>query len=247
MKFRFFPVWLAFGAILFAQSPSANQPVAETAPSAASSAQVNALLERVEKNAQDMQSNLSAMRIDRWKTDSSTKRNTEGDVDSLQRNLKDALPEIISQLRNAPDSLPATFKLYRNLDALYDVFSSVTESAGAFGSKDDYQALATDLDELEKSRRSLAERMDTLSTSKESEITALHVQLHDAQAALAAVPPPPKKVVDDDQPAPAPKPVKKKTKVPKPPSATPSQAQSQSTGSQSGSETTQQQNQPQSH
>jgi hypothetical protein len=247
MKVRVFLLGPALAAMSLAQSAPANQPVAETAPAAASSAQVNGLLERVNKTAQSMQANLSAMRIDRWKTDTNTKRSTEGDVDSLQRNLKDALPEIMSQLRNAPDSLPATFKLYRNLDALYDVFSSVTESAGAFGSRDDYQALANDLDDLEKTRRALAERMDALSTSKESEITALHVQLHDAQAKLAEAPPPPKKVVDDNEAPPAPKPVKKKPKVPKPPSATPSQTQTQSqtTDSQTGSQPNPQQ--PQSH
>jgi hypothetical protein len=243
MKFSSIFLGPALAAFSLAQSTPANQPVAETAPSAASSAQVNALLERVDKTAQNMQANLSAMRVDRWKTDAGTKRSTEGDVDSLQRNLKDALPEIMTQLRDAPDSLPATFKLYRNLDALYDVFSSVTESAGAFGSKDDYQSLANDLDELEKARRSFAERMDTLSTSKEGEITALHVQLHDAQAKLAAAPPPEKKVVDDNGPAPAAKPVKKKPKVPKPPSA--SQPQTQSTNSQTDSQPAQPQ--PQSH
>ncbi|HEX8815274.1 MAG TPA: hypothetical protein VF753_07225 [Terriglobales bacterium] len=243
MKFSLLFLWAAMAAASFAQS-APSQPVAQTAPSAASSAQVNALLQQVEETAQSMQSNLSAMRVDRWKTDAGTRRSTQEDVDSLQRNLKDALPEITGQLRNAPESLPATFKLYRNLDALYDVFSSVTESAGAFGSKDDYQALANDLSDLEKNRRSLAERMDTLSTSKESEITALHVQLHDAQAALAAVPPPPKKIVDDDQPVPAPKPVKKKPKVPKPPSSTPTQTQSQPANSQAGSQSTQSQTQP---
>jgi hypothetical protein len=245
MKFSGIFLWPVLAAISFAQSAPASQPVAETAPSAASSAQVNALIERVNKNAQDMQANLSVMRVDRWKTDNGTKRSTQADVDSLERNLKDALPEIVAQLRNSPDSLPVTFKLYRNLDALYDVFSSVAESAGAFGSKDDYQALATDLDELEKTRRSFAERMDTLSTSKESEITALHVQLHDAQAKLAEAPPPPKKIVDDDQPPPAPKPVKKKPKVPKPPPAQPP-TQSQPTNSQTSSQQNQQQP-PQSH
>ena len=46
-----------------------------------------------------------------------------------------ALPEIIGQLRNAPEAMPITFKLYRNLDALYDVLGGVVEGAGAFGSK----------------------------------------------------------------------------------------------------------------
>jgi len=221
MKSCVFLLWCVVAAAAMAQSAPPSQPAAVPALPA-SAGQVNALLEQVEKTAQDMQADLSRLRVERWKTDANTRRSTLGDVQSVQRNLRDALPEIIGQLRSAPESMPATFKLYRNLDALYDVFSSVAESAGAFGSKDEYQSLATDLDQVEKNRRSLAERMDTLSNSKEGEITALRVQLHDAQAALAAVPPPPKKVVDDSQPPPKP-PVKKKPKVSKPPTATSSQ------------------------
>ena len=43
------------------------------------------------------------------------------DRESIQRNLQSALPEMISQLSNSPENLAASFKLYRNLDALYYV------------------------------------------------------------------------------------------------------------------------------
>ena len=86
-----------------------------------------------------------------------------------QRNLQMALPEIIAQLRAAPENVAATFRLYHNLDALYDVFGPVAESAGAFGSKEEFQTLQNDLSALERSRRALAERMDTLATAKEGE------------------------------------------------------------------------------
>ena len=202
-------------AATVAQTAPPSQQAAEGTQNA-SARQVNSLLEQVQKTAQDMQGDLSALRIERWKTDANTRRGTLGDVDSVERNLRDALPQIVGQVRNAPDSMPATFKLYRNLDALYDVFSSIAEAAGAFGSRDEYQSLANDLNELEKTRRSCAERIDGLANSEEGEITALRGQLHDAQAALAAVPPPPpKKLVAED--AELPKPVKKKPKVPKPP------------------------------
>lgn len=244
MKFGLFLLTLPV-AMAMAQTPPSPQPVAQTTPSAASSQQVNGLLSQVEKNSQNIQANLSAMRVDKWKTDGNTRRSTQADIESLQRNLHDALPEIMGQLRNAPDSLPATFKLYRNLDALYDVFSSVTESTGAFGPKDDYQALANDLNELERNRKSLAERMDTLSASKEGQIAALQVQLHEAQAAAlaAAAPPAQKKVVDDTAPPPQ-KTAKKKPKVPKPPSANQTQGSSSQTSTQS---TPSQQQQTQSH
>jgi hypothetical protein len=192
-----------------------------------------------------MQADLGHLRIDHWKTDANTRRSTLNDTESLRRNLQDALPEIVGQLRNSPESLPATFKLYRNLDALYDVFSSVAESAGAFGSKDEYESLVADLNQLEANRRSFAERMESLSSSKESENTALRTQLHEAQAALAAVPPPPpKKVVVDDTPPQKP-PVKKKPRVAKPP-ATTAQAPKAQTANPQGTPPAQPQQQPQS-
>jgi hypothetical protein len=135
-------------------------------------------------------------------------------VDSIQRNLQGALPEIITQLRNAPEDLPVTFKLYRNLDALYDVLGSVTEGAGAFGSKDDLQTLSNDLSAFEGSRKQLGERIDNLATSKEAEITRLSTALKTAQAAAAE--PPKKIVVDDNEPPKKPATPKKKSATKKP-------------------------------
>ncbi len=196
------------------QATAPKQPAAASPVPYASVSELNLLLSEAEQASQAMQADLSKLRIERWKTDSGTKRDTEGDVESMQRNLQNALPEIISQLRSAPQSLPATFKLYRNLDALYEVFASVVESAGAFGSRDEYQFLQNDLSQLQRTRRSFADRMDSLSNSKEQEVTSLRTQLHDLQAASATAPTPPKKVVvDDSEPA---KPVKKRTtKIPK--------------------------------
>jgi hypothetical protein len=206
------PLLLAAAAAQVAPSapPTATPPVPY-----ASVSQLNLLLSQLEQVSQAMQVNLAKLRIDKWKTDSNTKRSTQADVESIERNLQMALPEIIGQLRASPENIAATFKLYRNLDALYDVVGPVVESAGAFGSKDEFQSVQNDLSSLERSRRALAERMETLASSKEGELTQLRTQVRDLQAAAAPPPAPPKKVVVDDTEPPK-KPVKKKT-VPKPP------------------------------
>jgi hypothetical protein len=182
--------------------------------------ELNVLLSQLEQSAKGAQDDLTKLRIERWKTDSGTKRQTAGNVESIERNLQQALPQMIAELRNSPESLTSTFKVYRNLDALYDVFGSVVENAGAFGSKDEFQSLQNDMTALERSRRSFAERMETLAGSKETELTHLRTALQHAQAALETQPPK-KIVVDDTQPPP--KPAKKKAPaktVPKPGSAT---------------------------
>ena len=89
------------------------------------------------------------------------------------------------------------------------MFESVAESAGAFGSKDEFQSLENDVSTFERLRRSVAERMETLAGAKEVEVTRLRAALQSAQANTPSAPP--KKIVVDDE-APAKKPVKKKTR-----------------------------------
>jgi len=183
----------------------------------ASVSELNGMLAQLQQTAQSMQSDLGKMRIEKWKTGASTKQQTLANVESIQRNLRSALPEIIAQLNNAPEDLGVSFKLYRNLDALYDVFGSVVESAGAFGSKDEFQSLGNDMSGLESARHAFGERMQKLSANKEDELTHLRAQV---KTLSAAPPPPPKKViVDDTEPPPKPA-VKKKVTKPKPPATT---------------------------
>lgn len=189
-----------------------GQPV-----SYASVTQLNGLLSQIEAASKDTQTDLGKLRIERWKTDGSYKKQALGNVDSIQRNLQGALPEMITQLRNAPEDLPPTFKLYRNLDALYDVLRNVTEDAAAYGSKDDLQSLSNDLSAFEGTRKQLAERIENLSSSKEGELTRLRGQLKTLQAQVEAAPP--KKIVVDDteppkKPAPKKKPAAKSTTAP---------------------------------
>jgi len=238
--------WFGLGLLLvatavLAQSPAAPGAVTDSAQEQASAysaqsgapvsyasvTQLNALLGQLEAASKATQGDLGKLRIERWKTDGASKKQALGNVDSIQRNLQNALPAMIDQLRNAPGDLPATFKLYRNLDALYDVVGSVVESTGAFGSRDDFQALSNDLSSFEGTRRQLAERIENLAASKEQEIVRLRTDLKTAQAAIPAAPPK-ITVVDDNAPAKKPA-VKKKPAAKKPaapstaPAATPPQ------------------------
>jgi hypothetical protein len=199
---------------------SQSSPVSYT-----SMTQLNALLGQLESESKTTQADLAKIRIERWKADGSYKKQSLANVDSIQRNLQGALPEMIAALRGAPEDMPATFKLYRNLDALYDVMGSVVESAGAFGSKDDFQTLSNDLSSFESTRKAFAGRIETLATSKEAEIVRLRTDLKTAQAAIP-VTPPKIKVVDDSPPAK--KPVAKKKAAAKPaaaPTTTPAKTQ----------------------
>jgi hypothetical protein len=204
--------FLTLVAVSWAQAPNAqpSPPVAY-----ASINELNGILGQLKQTTQSMQVDLAKMRIEKWKADNGSKKQTQANVESVNRNLQQGLPEIIAQLNAAPEDLAASFKLYRNLDALYDVFGSIVESAGAFGSKDEFQSLSNDMNGLETARRSFGERMQNLAGSKEAELSRLRGQL---KAMQAAPPPPPKKVIVDDTEPPK-KPTKKKP-APKPSTAT---------------------------
>jgi hypothetical protein len=203
-----------------------NQPAPPV--SYTSISELNQLIANLQQTSQQIQDDLSHLRIDKWKTDSSTKHQSQSDVESIQRNLQNALPGILNDLKNSPESTPLTFKLYRNLDALYDVLSSITESTGAFGNRDEFQTIDKDLGSLEESRRAFADRMDKIATAKEAEIGHLRTELQTARAEI----PPKKVVVDDTAPSPAKKTPKKKP-VPKPQTQNPQNAPPQQTGTQS--------------
>jgi hypothetical protein len=216
---RTYPSIVAMLALLLAINMSSAQITPTSSGTApvpyASVSQLNTMLAQLEQVSATTQADLARVRVEKWKMDGSYKKQAQGNIESIRRNLQSALPEMITQLRNSPEDLGATFKLYRNLDALFGVMGGVTESAGAFGSKDEFQSLSNDMSAFERSRREFAERMETLASSKEAELTQLRTQLKALQA--AAPPPPPKKIiVDDTEPK---KPVKKKPKVPKPPTA----------------------------
>jgi hypothetical protein len=194
--------------LLLAPAMAQNQSAPSPPVSYSSISQLNLLLSQLEQASQQTQLDLAKLRVEKWKTDSDNKRQMQANVESIERNLQSALPEMIGQLRMSPENLTATFRVYRNLTALYDVFAAVAESAGAFGSKDEFQSLENDLTMLERSRRAFADRMETLAGTKEAELIRLRTALQTGQG--GANPQQPKKVVVDDNEPPK-KPAKKKS------------------------------------
>jgi len=187
-------------ATALAQTP-ANGTGASAGPGhaqsvgSASTVSVSADLDRLQSAAAQATLDLGHLRIDKWKTDAESKRQAQANADSVRRNLTSALPGLIDAVRSAPQDLSAEFKLYRNLNALYDVFISLTESAGAFGPKSDYEALTQQLETIDSVRRSLGDAVEHLTSSTQSELTQLRAQVRTYQQAAAASP---KKVVVDD-------------------------------------------------
>lgn len=178
------------------------------------------LLTQLERAALDANGALGRLRIDKWKTSSDQKQQAQANRDSLQKNLAYALPELTSKIRQNPQDLNANFKLYRNLNALYDVLSNVAESAGAFGPKDQYEMLGQPLSSIDQVRHELGDRLDQLTAQNQAELVQLRGQVQAIRHAEVSAPP--KKIVIDDN-APAPKAKAKPRKAAPKPASKPQQ------------------------
>ena len=195
-------VAIALSAPALAQANSPSQPTPST--SLAAPVDVRPLLSRIQQETQGLNLDVGNLRVEKWKADSSAKQQASQNVTSIQRNVTAALPELVSSVNAAPQSLAANFKLYRNLNALYDVVASLAESTGAFGKREEYNSLSPHVSALDDLRRSYADSLQQMAANADNSIVAGQ---RAQAAAAAAAQPPPKKVIVDDEPTP---PAKKK-------------------------------------
>ena len=201
---------------LFAQAPgtgskgvpSMTQP---TAPPL--DPELSNLLQQIDQLASALNVELGRLRVERWKTDSATKRQAETNLDSIQRNLTAALPGLVAAARNSPANLAPSFRLYRNLDALFDVLNAIAEPAGAFGPRDQFERLADKMNELSSLRTAYGKRVEAVAEAQAVELAQLRRQAAGSGTAS-------KKVVDDNAP-PAKSKSRKRAAPAKPPSEQP--------------------------
>lgn len=196
-------------------------------------------LDKLEGVASQISVEVGRLRIDKWKASSGAKSTAQADADSVQRNLTSALPGLIGAVRSAPEDVNAEFKLYRNVIALYDVVSALTETARTFGPKGDYVALAQQTQVLNSVRRGLGDSLEQLTATTQQELNQMRIQIKSQQeqlAAAAAAAATPKEVVVA-QPEPPKKAPPKKKAVAKKSATAGSGSNSNSSGSNSSSQT----------
>jgi cell division septum initiation protein DivIVA len=129
---------------------------------------------------------IGRLRIDKWKASSESKNAAQADADSVKRNLTSAMPGMIDAARTAPDDANAEFKLYRNLNALHDVFGSVVDATRLYGQKSDYDAMAQQLRTFDSVRRKLGEGLERLTAETQHNLDQLRSQIKAQQDQLAA-------------------------------------------------------------
>lgn len=168
------------------------------APSQPNAADFNLLLAQLQQTANTANLDLAKLRIEKWKADGNAKQQFQANAELLSRNMTGTLPGLLAAARTSPQNLAANFKLYRNVDALYDVLSSLADSAGHYGPGNDYQTLAADSSSLQQIRHALADRVEQLASWKDAELARVS---GGGSTAARSTSQPKKIVIDDSTPA----------------------------------------------
>jgi hypothetical protein len=170
---------------------------------------LNLILEQVQKVALATNGDIGKLRIEKWKTDNEQKAQLQKVADSLQRNITNAVPGLVSDVQNTHGSVSSTFKLYHNLNVVYEFLSSLADAAGSLGRKEEYDPLAADAAALDSVRSNLSQYIEQAAEAYE---TKARVTAPDPMAEPA---PPPKIIVEGEAPKKT-APAKKKTPAQKP-------------------------------
>jgi hypothetical protein len=194
-----------------AQQAPAPQQLQETPQT-----DLNTILLQIQKATSSANVNLGKLRIEKWKTDSQQKQQMQQVADSLQKNIANAVPGLISDVQTSRGGVLASFKLYHNLNVVYEFLSSMAEAAGAYGKKEEYQPLEGDATALDTVRQNLSIYIEQSAGKMEAENRAAANAVQARQAPGTIVPGKRVVVIDEDAnpPRKRAKPTKKKTSAP---------------------------------
>ena len=187
---------------------------------------LNTILLQIQQATSSANVNIGKLRIEKWKTDSQQKQQMQQVADSLQKNITNAVPGLISDVQTSRGGVLASFKLYHNLNVVYEFLSSMAEAAGAFGKKEEYQPLEGDATALDTVRQNLSIYIEQTAGKMEAENRAAANAIQAKQAPGTLVPGKKVVVIDENDTPPRKKPKATKKKTSTPPAQTPAQASS---------------------
>lgn len=127
----------------------------------------------VQNALSNVQSTTSGLNIARWKAPRDMRKAAQQNVNSIQSDLGVQMPQLIARADGAPSSVPHSFDLYRNIDALYDVLLRVSRTADAGAPRPEAEAVAASLEQLEQARAALANQILQVARAHEARLATL--------------------------------------------------------------------------
>ncbi len=186
---------------------------------------LNSSLTDLDRVAMSTYADISALNIDRWGSQwkpgflkSTRQKEAEHTAESVKRNLSDALPTLIADVRTTHGNVSSTFRLYHDLTLVGEAMDTLVSTAKYEGRQHETRGLANDCAALSRVRHNLtsyieakavmmdskAATLASYSPARQSRPTAVRKIVIDDMS-QAAPPPAPRKIVVDDDPQPAPR------------------------------------------
>ncbi len=154
----------------------------------------------------------SAVDLNKWKTSNQVRSEVDANLASIQKDLQNTLPPLLSTSDAAPASAASALPVLLNIDALYSVLLRVTISSRTGAPKDQNTQLEQAAVTLDNARRDLGDRITATVAANEKKVSTLQATIQQQATALQAAqtpPPPPTtpaKAGAKKKPATAPKP-----------------------------------------
>jgi hypothetical protein len=205
-------------AMAQSQTQAASNPQNQAAPQGPD---LNAIVLQIQQATGSASIDIGKLRIEKWKTDSGQRQQLQQVADSLQKNIANAVPGLVNDVQSSRGGVVASFKLYHNLNVVYEFLSSLADAAGGLGKREEYEPLEKDAAALDTARQNLSIYIEQaavkLEAANRSPAGTMPVQGHPG-----TVVPGKKVVVIDDSDPPPPKKRAKSTKkkASNPPTAT---------------------------
>src|SRR5579864_2519082 len=124
--------------------------------SAQPAANINAVLVQIQQATSATNIDIGKLRVEKWKTDPEQKQQLQHIADSLQKSMANSIPVLITDVESSRGGVTASFKLYHNLNVIYENLNYLADVAGGLGKKDEFDPLAADCAALESARQNLS-------------------------------------------------------------------------------------------
>lgn len=164
---RLFSLLCLLPGVARAQSAPATTSTSTVAPTlAAPSTLVQPSLDRLVRV-------LGTVDLEKWKLPRPARDDARRNVDSIRQDVTATLPPLMTAADAVPGSVPASFAMLRNVDALYDVALRLSATATVAAPGAQATALDQVMGDLLQARRSLSDRTLADATAQEHLVTDL--------------------------------------------------------------------------
>jgi hypothetical protein len=131
-------------------------------------ANLNAVLVQIQQATSATNLDIGKLRVEKWKTDPEQKQQLQHIADSLQKSMVNAIPVLISDVESSRGGVTASFKLYHNLNVIYENLNYLADVAGGLGKKEEFDPLAADCAALGSARQNLSIYIEQTAVKLES-------------------------------------------------------------------------------